>query len=41
MTAVQDRRSPAGNEQDGLAAMRIGLTAYEAEKCKRVLPIVF
>jgi predicted dehydrogenase len=41
MTAVQDRRSPAGNEQDGLAAMRIGLTAYEAEKCKSVLPIVF
>lgn len=37
--AIKDNREPIGNGFDGVQAMRIGLTAYEAEKSKRVLAI--
>ena len=39
LAAIREKREPIGNGQDGLIAMRIALTAYEAELQKRVLPI--
>jgi predicted dehydrogenase len=38
-TAIREGREPIGNATDGLAAMRIALTAYEAERQQRVLPV--
>ncbi len=37
--AIEEGRDPIGNGEDGLEAMRIALTAYEAEKQRAVLPI--
>lgn len=37
--AVKERREPIGNGRDGVAAMRIALTAYEAERVQRILTI--
>ncbi len=37
--AVRENRAPLGDGRDGLAAMNIALTAYEAERNQRVLPI--
>jgi predicted dehydrogenase len=39
MEAIDEKRDPIGNGLDGLAAMRIALTAYEAEKQRKTLPI--
>ena len=39
VAAIEEGCEPIGNAADGLAAMRIALTAYEAEKQGRVLPI--
>lgn len=39
LAAIREGREPVGNGVDGLAAMRIGLAAYEAERQKRVLAI--
>ncbi|HNS80358.1 MAG TPA: Gfo/Idh/MocA family oxidoreductase [Kiritimatiellia bacterium] len=39
LAAIREKREPIGNGQDGLMAMRIALTAYEAELQKRVLPV--
>lgn len=35
--AIREKREPVGNGYDGLQSMRIALTAYEAERQKRVL----
>ena len=37
--AVEGKREPMGNGHDGLAAMRVALAAYEAEKAGRVVTI--
>jgi predicted dehydrogenase len=37
--AIREGREPLGNGKDGLAAMKVALTAYEAERQKRVLVI--
>ena len=37
--AVEGRREPMGNGRDGLAAMRVALAAYEAEKTGRIVTI--
>lgn len=37
--AIKEGRPPLGNGDDGLAAMRIALAAYEAEKQRRVIRI--
>jgi len=39
MAAIDENRPPIGDGVDGLAAMQIGLTAYQSEKEKRILPI--
>ena len=39
VAAIKENREPIGNGADGLAAMKIALAAYEAEKQKRVLTI--
>jgi predicted dehydrogenase len=37
--AIREGREPIGSAADGLAAMKVALTAYEAERQKRVLAI--
>jgi predicted dehydrogenase len=37
--AVEEKRRPIGDVDDGVAAMRIALTAYESEKQGAILPI--
>jgi len=37
LSAVREGRQPLGNGEDGLAALRLGLAAYDAEKQGRVL----
>ena len=39
MTAIKEGRQPIGSADDGLAAMRMALTAYEAEKQGRTLSL--
>lgn len=36
-SAIKENRQPMGNGDDGLAAMKLGLAAYQAEREKRVL----
>ena len=38
-SAIREGREPIGSGIDGVAAMRIALLAYEAERQKRVLPV--
>ncbi|HMP88828.1 MAG TPA: Gfo/Idh/MocA family oxidoreductase [Kiritimatiellia bacterium] len=38
-SAIKERREPIGNGLDGLAAMKLGLAAYESEKTGRVISI--
>lgn len=38
-SAIDEGREPPGNGEDGLASMRMALTAYQAEKEERVLRI--
>ncbi|MDA0990067.1 MAG: Gfo/Idh/MocA family oxidoreductase [Verrucomicrobia bacterium] len=40
MDAIAHQREPIGNGTDGLAAMRLALTAYEAERQQRILTVV-
>jgi predicted dehydrogenase len=37
--AIRENREPVGGAKDGLAALKIGLAAYEAERQKRTLAI--
>jgi len=37
--SIQEDREPIGSGNDGLAAMKVAVTAYEAEKCKKTLCI--
>jgi predicted dehydrogenase len=39
VAAIRERRTPTGSAEDGLAAMRVALTAYEAERQRRVLAV--
>jgi predicted dehydrogenase len=39
VAAIKEKRQPVGNGIDGLVALKIALTAYEAERQKRVLAI--
>jgi predicted dehydrogenase len=39
MSAIEEGRQPMGNGLDGLAAMRIAMTAYQAEKEQKVLSV--
>ena len=38
-SAVKENRQPIGNGIDGLAAMRLGLAAYEADSSRRVIEV--
>jgi predicted dehydrogenase len=39
VSSIRENRQPIGNGFDGVQAMKVALTAYEAEKTKRVLEI--
>jgi predicted dehydrogenase len=38
-SAIREAREPLGGGADGVAAMRIAMTAYEAERRRQVLPV--
>jgi predicted dehydrogenase len=37
--AIREGREPIGNGEDGLAAMRLGLASYEAERSRRTIEV--